>query len=107
MKKRTRAFAIVTDSSRRALVRVAKVEIEEVFEVVKAALVEEPRLTGYVPHILGFDRLATKRCDIAAKLRTHLSRPVLKAENPPLEKMAGAVEAGPGAPEPHYWYENI
>lgn len=87
--KRPRAFAIVTDRTRRALVRVARVEIETVWTDFEAAMVEEKTMRGWVPHVLGFDRLAQRRADIAKKLRALISRPAAPPENPPAHDMAG------------------
>lgn len=87
--KRPAAFAIVTDRTRRALVRVCRVEIETVWADFEAAMVEEKTVRGYVPHVLGFERLAQRRADIAKKLRALISRPAAPPENPPAHDMAG------------------
>ena len=70
MKGKT-VFAIVTAPGRRMRCRVARVVVEEVFEL-GCAMVTERTVRGDVTHFLPFARLASKRKDIATKLRAYL-----------------------------------
>jgi len=105
-KKRTPALAVVSDRARRAGVRVVPVEVVEIFEGSAGAMVEERTAKGVITHFLGFNRLATKRPDLAKKLREYLARErrvtpsAPPAENPPSSALAGA---GGAEKKKYYW----
>lgn len=87
------ALAIVNDRRRRGGVRVCRVEVCHVFELVRAAEVEE-RNVGRTPHWLPFARLSTRGPrSLAPKLRA-----ALVVSPPPAEPADPAPDQAPEHP---------